>query len=459
MDRSAIRDAVLLVAVLCASTPLNAQNRTIAPETSSPNVKLLSHVPLGWQFTIADIEIEQELSRPYVYVQRDFGPAGFNIISMKDPTKARMIYHWTIEEPELHTGRGGSDGHYFKMTGKYYYVQSFHFSQAGKDTDVGAIIFDVTGLPDTSRVKEVGRIRHKDFNGGFHTLYPYKHSDGRVLLFATTRGGARIFDMAKFFAKSDTVNGHIGTVPGHEVDGRRGGYHDYYVAYDPKTKQDKFYGAGGTYFTVFDVTRPEEPRQLSGIYNPNYTLAHTFMATPDGRYGLGQTEFAPSPVRIFDLKQGNDTNVTNPGRTIGAWQGSWDKGSHNLEIRWPYVFVGSFEDGLQVFNMMDPTNPYTVGFYNTRGGPDFSGVNLGTGLRAGDVAQVQDGNIFNGAWGVDIRNADGLIVVSDFKTGFWAFKMEGFDGWNGHRWGMPNISSAQDWDNGPDGAPKPGKVS
>ena len=54
---------------------------------------------------------------------------------------------------------------------------------------------------------------------------------------------------------------------------------------------------------------------------------------------------------------------------------------------------------------------------------------------------------------------DGLIVISDFTTGFWAFKMDGFDGWNEHQWGMPNVSSAQDWDNGPDGAPKTQKVS
>jgi hypothetical protein len=34
-------------------------------------------------------------------------------------------------------------------------------------------------------------------------------------------------------------------------------------------------------------------------------------------------------------------------------------------------------------------------------------------------------------------------------TGFWAFKMDGFSGWNGAHWGMPNIASVQDWDNGP----------
>src|ERR1700704_3042248 len=108
-----------------------AQNKTYAPEVGSSNVHVVAHVPLGWGLTIADIEIEQELSRPFVYVQRDFGPAGFNILSLKDPSKAKVIYSWTIEKPEIHTGRGGSDGHYFKFQNRYYYIQSFHFGQDG----------------------------------------------------------------------------------------------------------------------------------------------------------------------------------------------------------------------------------------------------------------------------------------------------------------------------------------
>ena len=46
-------------------------------------------------------------------------------------------------------------------------------------------------------------------------------------------------------------------------------------------------------------------------------------------------------------------------------------------------------------------------------------------------------------------------MISDFTTGFWAFRMDGFEGWNGHDWGVPNSSSAQDWDNGPDGVQRP----
>ena len=45
-----------------------------------------------------------------------------------------------------------------------------------------------------------------------------------------------------------------------------------------------------------------------------------------------------------------------------------------------------------------------------------------------------------------MRNADGLIVISDMSTGFWTFQMEGFQGWSGRQWGVPDISSAQKWD-------------
>ena len=49
------------------------------------------------------------------------------------------------------------------------------------------------------------------------------------------------------------------------------------------------------------------------------------------------------------------------------------------------------------------------------------------------------------------------LVLSDMRSGLWLFKVDGFNGWNGHDHGMPNISSVQDWDNGPEGAPKGGK--
>jgi len=127
--------------------------------------------------------------------------------------------------------------------------------------------------------------------------------------------------------------------------------------------------------------------------------------------------------------------VKNINRPIGAWTANWKNLVHNHEIRWPYVFVSGYLDGLQIFSLMDPKNPVTVGYYDTYLGPP----------NADRTA------VFNGCFGVDIRNADGLIVVSDMTTGFWAFRMDGFQGWNGADWGVPNTSSAQDWENGPTG--------
>ncbi len=122
--------------------------------------------------------------------------------------------------------------------------------------------------------------------------------------------------------------------------------------------------------------------------------------------------------------------ISNIRRPISGWTARWDNLAHNHEVRWPFVFVSSYLDGLQVFSLMDPENPVTVGYYDTYIGPPNKDRTA----------------VFNGNFGVDVRNADGLIVVSDSSTGLWIFRMEGFQGWNGEDWGMPDISSVQKWD-------------
>jgi hypothetical protein len=250
----------------------------------------------------------------------------------------------------------------------------------------------------------------------------------------------------------DSAYGFLGRVP-NPAEGGRGGYHDFYVGFDPASPQDRFYGAGAGGYHVYDVTDLAAPRLLSSVTGfAGLTSGHTFTPTPDGRYAVAELEYQYSPLRIFDLKPQGDTLAKTVTRPIGAWMTNWKNLPHNHEVRWPYVFVSDYEDGLSVFNMMDPTNPYTVGYYDTYDGPHQARtafLNHPSGV----------GGTNNGAFGVDVRNADGLIVISDMTTGFWAFRMEGFDGWNGKQWGMPNNSSAQDWDNGPDGLAKPRRVS
>ena len=436
--------AMALLAALIGFTPVAAQvnngSASVAGRQASSNVHVLAHIP----GRLTDLEIEQELSRPYAYVSTG-GKGGFNIINLKDPSKAYVMYSWQIENPALHQGSALGPA-YLKSKGRYYFAQSYQYRTGSPDHDLGAIVFDVTGLPDTSKVKEVARIRTPEIPGGFHEEYAYKHSDGRAMLFETTNGNsAYIYDIDKVLAGDQTPAGKIPN-PDSTSGYRFKGYHDFYVGYDPATKQDKFYGAGYTGYFLWDISDLANPKLLVSLVGIAGTdIAHTFTPDPTGRYAVTEFEYTYAPLRIFDLKPGLDGTVKTISRPIGAWTASWKGLPHNHEVRWPHVFVSTYGDEFQVFNMMDPTNPYTVGYYDTSPGLEFVGRNPNC---QGCVEST---------FGVDVRNADGLIVTSG--TGFWAFKMDGFDGWNGHQWGMPNVSSAQDWDNGPDGAPKPGRVS
>src|SRR5262245_59423836 len=72
-------------------------------EQGSSNVHIVAHIPMGGELHVGDIEIEQELSRPYAYVSQALSsPVGFNIVDLKNLSKAKQIYSWRIENPELH---------------------------------------------------------------------------------------------------------------------------------------------------------------------------------------------------------------------------------------------------------------------------------------------------------------------------------------------------------------------
>ncbi len=429
-----------LVLALLPLTAGSASGQWTPEKRGSDNIEVVAHLPLGAWLSVSDVEIEQDMSRPFAYVGREVfgteGEKGLDVIDLSDPENAKRIHKWRIEDQDLHLGAGGKDIKIFGWGGRHYIVLSTQFGQGGPNADLGAIIFDVTGLPDVSTFKEVARIKASDLVGGFHNIYVYKHTNGRVLMFATVSGPfANVYDLGH------VVEGHldealVATVPVPGGQGGQRGYHDFYAAYHPDSSQDRFYGGGTGGYYVYDITDLEEPEllvSLTGIRGVQ--RGHTFTPTPDGRYVIGESEYQYAPLRIYDLKPGLDGEVENIDKPIGAWTADWKNLVHNHEVRWPYVFVSGYLDGLQVFNLMDPTNPVTMAYYDTFIGPPNSDRTA----------------VFNGAWGVDVRNADGLIVVSDMSTGFWAFRMDGFQGWNGEDWGMPNISSVQDWEAGPTG--------
>ncbi|MDH3497593.1 MAG: hypothetical protein OER21_12600, partial [Gemmatimonadota bacterium] len=155
-------------------------------------------------------------------------------------------------------------------------------------------------------------------------------------------------------------------------------------------------------------------------------------------------EYNYSPVRIYDLKPALDGKTRTISQEVGVWTENWRGISHNNEMRWPYVFVSAYKDGIQMFDIRDPENPKTVALFDTYTGPPDAGLDM-TFTNPDGVGE----SVFNGAFGVDVRNYDGLVVASDMMTGLWVFRVDEFKGWNGKDWNMPSISSVQDWDAGP----------
>ena len=240
-----------------AGCAAGAGRRLAGKVGGSANVHLVAHVPLGGYFRVTDADLEQELSRPYAYVAQSRERAGFSIVDLKDLNNVKVLYRWKIESVSLHKGLGGLRAKYFKLKGRYYVAECFQFAQGTPDNDLGAIIFDVTGLPDTSKVKVVARIRAPRDAGRLPQPVAYKHSDGRVLLFTTTMSNvANINDMEKVLA-GDTAHMLVGKVPApptmcvarYPPDSRmcRFSCRDITTSTSATSArgQDKFYGAGG----------------------------------------------------------------------------------------------------------------------------------------------------------------------------------------------------------------------
>src|SRR2546423_1522152 len=117
--------AVMALAVL---STLPAQAQRAPGEQGSRNISIMSHIPLGGgggisisntEIRTADLEIEQELSRPFAYVPMLGWPSTVHFISLKDPRKAQVVYTWTIENPDLHKGLGALSPTYLKIHGRY----------------------------------------------------------------------------------------------------------------------------------------------------------------------------------------------------------------------------------------------------------------------------------------------------------------------------------------------------
>ena len=102
-------------------------------------------------------------------------------------------------------------------------------------------------------MREVNRIREPLLPGGFHNIFVYKHSDGRVLPLTTVSGPwSHIYDLARVVDGASAEEALVGRVPGPDRSGGGSAYHDMYVGYHPtptRTASTEVERAGTTSMT------------------------------------------------------------------------------------------------------------------------------------------------------------------------------------------------------------------
>jgi len=118
---------LILLFAACTYPAVNAHAQMSPLERGSDNISVEGHLPLGARMTVTDMELEQEMDRPYAYVGRasvlEDGPKGMDIIDLSDPKNPKRILEWRLDNQDLHLNRGGMDVKYFKWKDGYYVVQ------------------------------------------------------------------------------------------------------------------------------------------------------------------------------------------------------------------------------------------------------------------------------------------------------------------------------------------------
>ncbi len=312
------------------------------------------------------------------------------------PEEVHFIDLSTPSSPTLKntfTGTGQSTWRDVKSYGNYVYVVHDNNNNA-PSTDEGLWIFDMSALP-SGNVVDLGFLK-TDFGRSHNIFIDEPNARLYVAGSNTESTGMIVYSLANPAAPSLLASVDLST-------GTRGGYvHDLYVrdhiAYcNSESGAD---GVGGMF--ALDFTDPTSPSYLADINEGGYN--HSSWMTDDGSHVVFATETQGAPLYIVDV-----TDVPNGNFGVAkAMQHPllapmhMDNTAHNPLIRGNFCFVSYYEDGVQVWDISDPTNPSIAGYYDMIANTSYSGT--------------------SGVWGVYPFLPSGNILVSEESTGLYVLR-------------------------------------
>ena len=247
-------------------------------------------------------------------------------------------------------------------------------------------VIDISQLPDTVTVA----YDSKTLLSRSHNIY-IDSSRARLYTLATGGGDAtysamRVYDLADpelpvflgaYNTFGDIVASHV---------------HDAFVRNDTA-----YLHCGNDGFAVMDFSDPKAPEPLGTLpFYPAKGYNHSGWLSGDGKHYYMADENHGEPLKAIDVQDPANMQVVALFAADPA-----DKLSipHNIHVRGELVYVSYYYDGLQVFDVSDPTSPEKVLVYPTSKAPKVGS--------------------YEGAWGVYPHLPSGNILVSDMQEGLF----------------------------------------
>lgn len=302
---------------------------------------------------------------------------------------ASFIHFFDVTDPaapvEIDNVPGGSSIVWrdFKTRGERAYAVSDNSGE-------GLIIFDMSELPDSVTITN----QTTEFFGEAHNIF-IDEPNGRLYAVGTdTRpSGVIVLDIATDPDQPTLL------FTGNLFAGLLGGYiHDLYVrdniAYCSHGNTDSF--------VIWDFSDASNPQYIAGFESQGYN--HSNWVSEDGNTVVFAEEVPTGlPMGILDISDMANDNLNLYGYYKFPLLAPTAENAtpHNPYIVGDFVYTSYYEDGLQIWNISDPANPFVAGYYDTY--PD----------------NTNSYNGYRGCWGVYPFLPSGNILVSDMKYGLF----------------------------------------
>ncbi|MEM1215071.1 MAG: choice-of-anchor B family protein [Bacteroidota bacterium] len=295
---------------------------------------------------------------------------------------------------------------------------SYAYSVSDGDTSDGLLVFDLTNIngPDPVNAGDPPRVQLvRQITSEFTKAHNVFIDVPSGILY--TVGGDSDKNITVYDLKPDPANPAL--IGGYNVNG--GYIHDLYVENHVAYASHTGTGKGHFIYDMSPVTNPPsgvapgvpvELGRLSHTEYATYGLSHSnwksgnYMVFADETHGtqMGIADVSdPTDIDVLDRFHSNLLNIANP---FSNGSGGQPRGpiAHNPYILGNYVYVSYYHDGLVVFDISNPNNVTTVGYYDT-----FTGHSNYNGYR--------------GMWGTYPYLPSGKILGSDTQNGLFVMEL------------------------------------